>query len=135
MIQVIRPDYIFSYWIFAWYLFYMLGWVTPNPKFAIYLALLENIFVLASMLYYRVNPKKIVLFLIVVLLIKVLPLWTIRDTKIKEKDIYATLGVGLMYVGWIIWDDKVIALSDAYTQMLDNTIQLPGMNLLKKYFG
>lgn len=135
MIQIIRPDYIFSYWIFGWYLVYMLGWVTPNPKFAIYIALLENLFVLSSMIYSRVNPKKIFYFSIVILLIKVLPLWSLRNSKIKERDIYATVGVFLMYVGWIIWDDKMIALTDAYTQMLDNKIQLPGMTLLNKMFS
>jgi len=70
-----------------------------------------------------------------ILLIKVIPLWTLRDTKIKERDIYATLGVVLMYVGWIIWDDKGIELSNAYVQMVDNKIQTPGMMLLNKIFG
>jgi len=132
---MIRPDYILSYWIFAWYLFYMLGWVTPNPKFAIYLGIVENGIVLLSMMWLKINLKKIIYFSIMILLIKVIPLWTLRDTKIKERDIYATLGVVLMYVGWIIWDDKGIELSNAYVQMVDNKIQTPGMMLLNKIFG
>jgi hypothetical protein len=135
MIQTIRPDYIFSYWIFAWYLLYITGWVTPNPKFAIYIAIFENLIIFLSMIYLKTNLKKVIYFLIMVILIKLIPLWTLRNTKIKEKDIYATLGVVLMYVGWIIWDDKMISLSDAYTHMVDDKIRSPGMSLLSKLFG
>lgn len=135
MIQTIRPDYIFSYWIFAWYLLYIFGLVPQNPKFAIYVGIFENAFVLLSMIWMKINLKKILYFATMILLIKVLPLWTIRHTKIKEKDVYATLGLLLMYVGWIIWDDKVTALADSYNQMVDNKIQTPGMIFLSKLFG
>ena len=82
MLQNIRPDYLFSYWVFAWYLLYMVGLVTPNPKFAIIVALLENLFVLASMVYVRVIPKKIIYFSLIILLAKVIPLWTVRNLSL-----------------------------------------------------
>jgi hypothetical protein len=135
MLQDIRPDYLFSYWVFAWYILYMTGILTHNPKFAILVALLENIVVLVSMVYLRVNPKKIYYFFIMILLVKGIPLWTLRKTTITKRDVAATIGLLLMYVGWIIWDEKVNASFKAYMQMLDPTIQTPGMLLLARVFG
>jgi hypothetical protein len=135
MLQNIRPDYLFSYWVFAWYILYITGILTHNPKFAILVALLENIVVLVSMLYLRVNPKKIYYFFIMILLVKGIPLWTLRKTTITKRDVAATIGLLLMYVGWIIWDEKVNASFKAYMQMLDPTIQTPGMLLLSRVFG
>lgn len=135
MLQNIRPDYLFSYWVFAWYILYITGILTHNPKFAILVALLENIVVLVSMLYLRVNPKKIYYFFIMILLVKGIPLWTLRKTTITKRDVAATVGLLLMYVGWIIWDEKVNASFKAYMQMLDPTIQTPGMLLLARVFG
>ena len=135
MLQNIRPDYLFSYWVVAWYALYMTGIVSPNPKFAILVALLENVLVLLSMVYLRVNPKKIYYFFIMILLVKVLPLWTLRKSTVTKRDVSATAGLLLMYVGWIIWDEKVNASFKAYMQMLDPTIQTPGMLLLARVFG
>ena len=135
MLQNIRPDYLFSYWVFAWYVLYMTGILTANPKFAILVALLENVLVLLSMVYLRVNPKKIYYFFIMILLVKVLPLWTLRKSTVTKRDVSATAGLLLMYVGWIIWDEKVNASFKAYMQMLDPTIQTPGMLLLARVFG
>jgi hypothetical protein len=32
---MLRFDYVFSYWIFIWYLFYELKWTSYNPKLAL----------------------------------------------------------------------------------------------------
>lgn len=131
---MIRPDYIFSYWIFGWYVIYMMGLVKHNPKFALYLGVLENFFVLASMAYYKVKVKNILYFSVLIILLKLLPLWTLRNTKIQEADLYATAGVFLMFIGWIVWDEQLNVLVESYTQMLNNRNQLPGMILLEKIF-
>lgn len=134
MLQNIRPDYLFSYWVFAWYILYMVGLVQPNPKFAIIIALLENLLMLAVMVYVKVNVKKIIYFSIIILLAKIIPLWTLQNSAIKSRDIYATVGLFLMYIGWIVWDDKTNQLFGAYTQMLSQRIQTPGMLFLDKFF-
>jgi hypothetical protein len=134
MLQNIRPDYILSYWVFAWYLLYMFGLVRPNPKFAIILTLLENLWMLLWMVYLKVKPKKIIYFAMMIVLIKVIPLLTVIQDKIDIRDIYATFGLVLMYIGWIVWDEKVNELYGAYTQILSNSIQTPGMLLLDKLF-
>jgi hypothetical protein len=134
MLQNIRPDYLFSYWVFFWYILYIVGLVHQNPKLAIILALLENVFMLVSMAYLRIKPKNIFYFFLIVVLIKVIPLWTLRNTQIQSKDLYITLGLVLMYIGWIIWDEKTNELVLSYKQILNNSIQTPGMLLLDKLF-
>jgi len=131
---MIRPDYIFSYWIFGWYVLYMMGLVKHNPKFALYLGIIENLFVLVSMVYYNVKVKNIVYFILIIFLMKVVPLWSILDTRIQEKDLYATAGLFLMFLGWIVWDEQTNLLLESYNQMLNNRNQLPGMILLEKLF-
>lgn len=132
MLQNIRPDYLFSYWVFFWYILYIGGLVHQNPKVAIIIALLENLFMLCLMVYLRIKPKNLFYFAIIIVLIKVIPLWTLRNTQIKKSDMYATIGLILMYIGWIIWDEKVHETFIAYGQLLDNRIQTPGMLFLDK---
>jgi hypothetical protein len=112
----------------------MTGLVTPNPKFAIIVALIENLVMFVSMIYLRVNPKKTFYFAIVILVAKVIPLITVINTQIKTRDLYATFGVVLMYIGWIIWDEKTNELVGAYTDLLNKSIQSPGMAFLDKLF-
>lgn len=134
MLQNIRPDYLLSYWVFAWYLLYMFGLVRPNPKFAILLTLLENLWMLLWMVYLKVKPKKIIYFALMIVLVKVIPLLTVIQDKIELRDINATFGLVLMYIGWIVWDEKVNELVGAYMQILSTSIQTPGMLLLDKLF-
>lgn len=134
MSHPIRPDYIFSYWIFLWYVLYMTGLFTHNPKFALYIGVLEHLFVLVTMIYYNVKLTNILYFTLILIILKVLPLWSLRNTVMSEKDIYTTLGMFLMYVGWIIWDEKVFVLWNSYTNLLNNKNQLPGMHYLEKLF-
>ena len=54
---MIRPDFIFSYWILAWFLWYYLvmiygnhSYLPPNPTVAIWIALIQNVLHLVSMI-------------------------------------------------------------------------------------
>jgi hypothetical protein len=112
----------------------MFGLVRPNPKFAILLTLLENLWMLLWMVYLKVKPKKIIYFALMIVLVKVIPLLTVIQDKIELRDINATFGLVLMYIGWIVWDEKVNELVGAYMQILSTSIQTPGMLLLDKLF-
>jgi hypothetical protein len=57
-----RFDFVFSYWIFIWYLLYMLKIVIYNPKWALMIALIENTFALALMFFYKNSFINIFLF-------------------------------------------------------------------------
>jgi hypothetical protein len=53
-----RFDYVFSYWIFAWFLLYEFGYTSYNPKIALIIALIENIGILCLMIYFKIQVKK-----------------------------------------------------------------------------
>ena len=47
-----RFDFVFSYWIFAWYILYICNIVKYNPKWALTIGLVENIGILFLMFFY-----------------------------------------------------------------------------------
>lgn len=90
-----RPDFVFSYWAFVWYLLYIGGVVTANPKLALILALTANVF----QLFLMRDPKRILLFLIFQFFIKILPLYTLRHLPIGGPG--PTMVVFLIYMAWL----------------------------------
>jgi hypothetical protein len=131
---MIRPDYIFSYWIVVWYLFYKTDLLSYNPKFALYVGLFENVFVLFSMIYHKVILRNILFFVAIILIFKVIPLWTIWNTELKPIDIQATFALFILYLAWLLWNKKLDTLHKGYTEMLKTHNQMPGMTLLTKLF-
>lgn len=96
-----RFDFVFSYWIFIWYLLYMLKVVDYNPKWALMIALIENIFALALMIYYKNSFINIFLFCLINLFIKILPLWSLRNTKYEINGIYYLIILFCIYLLWL----------------------------------
>ena len=129
---MIQPDELFSYWIFAWYIVYLFGYRQYSPKFALVVGSVANLFVLAAMIFFKVNWKSILYFILVNIPFKILPLWTLRHVAIRKKDIQATLALFLIYVGWILWKEKGVTLYRGYRDMLQNQISMPGMSFLAK---
>lgn len=131
-----RIDYIFSYWIFFWYLLYIFGIVTSyNPKFAIFCGLIENFVLLLSMLYFGTKKKLVFLFLIMSVLLKIIPLISIWNTKMNITDIYATAILFGIYLFYVLWINKK-TLHDFTEQtknlILHNKNTLPGMMFLSR---
>ena len=116
-----RFDLVFSYWIFAWYLFYIFKFVGYSPKFAIVIGLVENLFLLFFMFFNGSNKRTISYFILVNTFIKVLPFYTLRNETIKIKDIQATVGLFVIYVGWIFANNQ--SLTDNYKLVSDSLTQ------------
>jgi len=131
---MIRPDFILSYWIFAWYVAYMLGILTHNPKWALELEVVGNIGILIALIYYKVPMKQILLVFFSMLLFKVIPLWTIWHTKTRTIDIHATIGVFLMFIGWLLWEKELETLYQMLTKIAYLQNELPEIYLLNKIF-
>jgi hypothetical protein len=96
-----RIDFIFSYWILFWYICYELRITTYNPIGALYVGLLENIGVLLLMIYYANSYYHLLLVCFVILVTKVIPLWSLRNTTYSKKDIYMIFIYFLTYVLWL----------------------------------
>lgn len=131
-----RVDFIFSYWIFFWYLLYIFGLVTQyNPKFAIICGLIENIIILGLMFFYNTSKKLIFLFTSMSILLKIIPLYTLWTTKIKWVDIKITFLLFFIYLFWTYshnqkYNDFIKKTKDL---ILYNKNTLPGMIFLEKY--
>ena len=103
-----RLDFVFSYWIFIWFLLYIISFNIKlniwNPKLALILGLIANFIKLIWMIF--INHSSIfdiISFIIINLFIKVIPLYILRKTSINLiKDSYQTLIIFIIYIFWVI---------------------------------
>ena len=122
-----------TYWILLWYMFYVTGYIPQNPKLAFILGLVGS-FVALITLCFRANLKTILIFLVILLVTLAIPLWTLRKSKIKTKDIYVSFGFGLMYIGWLLWEDKLSLVQTLYTDLVHNKYSTPATIFLSRIF-
>ena len=106
MVEVIRVDFILSYWIFVWWILYMLGIIEKNPKLFLIIALITNIIVF--FIKFKNKYDNIFLFLIVFFIIKIIPLYTLRNIEINfNQDFPIIIYTCLLYLFWIYINDKI----------------------------
>jgi hypothetical protein len=127
--------YIPSNWILLWYILYMVGLVNYNPKLAILLGILFNVVTLSVMAYYKAFIQNIIYLATFVFFLKCIPLWTIRNTTLKDSDVYATIVFFIVYIAWILWQKKTMDLVNALKGLLHNKMETHGMLMLQKWFG
>ena len=127
-----RFDLVFSYWIFAWYLLYMLKFVKYNPKFAIMIGILENIVLLIFMSFNGANRRTIGYFVLINTLMKLLPFYLLRHEKIRIGDIQATFGLFVIYVGWIFLNNQSLPENYklVYVSLTQNKDTMPFLALV-----
>ena len=98
----IRFDFVFSYWIFLWYLLYEWKFTQYNPKFALAVGLIENLLYLLCMIFYKNSIVTIWLFVIVNFFIKILPLYMVIETTVRKSDIVFSFALFCVYMIWLI---------------------------------
>ena len=104
MREITRFDFVFSYWIFAWYLIYEFKYIKYNPKFALTIGLLDNLIGLLLMFYYKNSLLVIFLFCFINFLIKVIPLWRLRNTKYQWSQVFYTILFYIIYSFWLLFN-------------------------------
>lgn len=117
-VKIIRSDYIFSYWIFTWFLLYYLNIIKYSPKFVLILGLIENFFIIIYLLLNKSPLCKISKFIIINIIIKVIPLYLIFNDKIRYRDIYATIILFLIYLIWVYINCGVNCFYIMYKKLL-----------------
>ena len=115
-----RFDFVFSYWIFTWYLLYMAKMVSYSPKLALGLGIIENAFLLVSMVLFGSNLRTILSFIFINTLIKVLPYYSLRRETIRTTDLIPTVFLFAVYVGWIYYNQQ--DLTGNYKKVFDSLI-------------
>lgn len=132
---MIRPDLIFSYWIYVWYILYIFKVLKYNPKLAIIFGMIENLIMFILMCIYNTKKILVVLFIIMFILLKLIPLYTIWNDKIQfNDDIKNTSLLFIIYLLWIHLNQLTItdALTNAKNLILHNKNTMPGMTILQK---
>ena len=85
MLQI-RSDFIFSYYLFIWFLFYYFGYIKYCPNSWFILGILNNLIALLIMFYYKIPLLNIFVFSFINIFIKIIPLWLIRNKPYKIQD-------------------------------------------------
>ncbi len=90
----IRPDWLFSYWIFTWFIIYMLTkgaikespgskyiYENMNPLYVYYIAFIENVLTLMYYIFSGANSSVISKYTLMILLMKGIPIYFLRREK------------------------------------------------------
>ena len=105
------------------------------PKFVLIVGILENLVVLFYMIRFGSNFRTISRFVGVNAVIKVLPLYTIRNDLIRMKDIVATGVYFLIYLCWLYLNEE--SLTGNYKKIMDSLIhnrdETPLMKMLTTF--
>ena len=127
-----RLDLIFSYWIFAWYLLYITKITTYSPKFIIILGIIENMILLFFMIQNGSTIETIIKFIVINTFIKIVPYYTIRNDKIREKDILACVIIFIIYIIWLYINKETLLkkYDNIYKSLIQNKNDTPGMIML-----
>ena len=130
-----RFDLTFSYWIFVWFLIYYCvslasfyttapsspspeeskdsedekTWTIPNPKIWLIIGLSCNFAFVTLMIYYRASLRYIFMFLFINCIIKMIPIWLLRDTPWLWRDFWAGVALFITYLGWLMYNGKTYA--------------------------
>ena len=127
-----RIDFIFSYWIFAWYVLYMARITIYSPKLALIIAVIEA--VVSYFLLKTANTFTMVSTLIIVSCIKIIPLITLWREPIRQKDIWVLFTLFMIYNIWLgVHGETMLGVYKKIQVLLDNnTNELPFMYVLSK---
>ena len=147
---VFRPDLLFSYWIFLWFLFYYFinkssslssKWVSEhmNPIYLLYIALLENMVTFLFILLVNPNYLIIIQYLLMIFLVKVLPIYLLWNIPIKHK----MENIGICAISFIIYlfylflnnTDIINVYKRTFTSIINNQSDTPLFYLIHHIFG
>jgi hypothetical protein len=135
----LRFDLVFSYWIYLWYILYIFKITIFSPKFPIILGLLDNIIMLFLMLMYGTSKRTIFYFIIINTIIKIVPLYYLKNEPIKMKDIYFTILLFIIFILWLHLNKQSLfgnikLIHDSLLFGQNNTPFMAFINKLKKNF-
>ena len=118
----IRPDFLFSYWVFLWFVIYYFfptgigfegfQYRIASPKLAIIFALVENLFEFVSVILFNRPFWDILKYVAMVVIVKVIPIYLLRNTAIRlQQEILAVIVVFLAYLLYLAaWGTNVVEI-------------------------
>jgi hypothetical protein len=129
-----RIDLIFSYWIFAWFIaYYFFGYKYYNPLLLLVIGFIVNIIMLIKFIINN-NYYKATLFSIVNFIIKALPIYLLRKTKIHITDIEFSVVFALVFVIYTMMITDNLIKEIVNINYSSKEINTPGMYALDRLF-
>jgi hypothetical protein len=130
----LRFDLVFSYWIYVWYILYALHATSYSPKFPLVLGLFDNIIILIMMILHRKSIETIFYFIVINTFIKVIPIYYLRNEKIRMKDIYFTICLFVIFIIWLYMNKQSLTGNAKliYNSLLYGKNNTPFMALLQQ---
>jgi hypothetical protein len=128
----LRADLVFSYWIYLWYVLYAFRITSFSPKFPLILGAIDNIIMLLLMLVYGTSKETIFYFIIINTLIKIVPLYYLRNEPMKWRDIYFTIFLFVLFILWLNVNKQSLSgnLKIIYNSLLYGQNKTPFMAIL-----
>jgi hypothetical protein len=129
--------YLFSIWIFIWWMLYKLRIISYTPIFALWVAVWFNVAIISGMILNQNEPLFIFYFITVSLTImKLVPLATLHES-ITRQSVYSFVVLFLIYVGFSYSTGMTIfSILENYTNAIfapEKTVVGQQYDRLKKY--
>ncbi len=130
----IRPDFIFTYWVIAWYVAYMVKLTSYNPKWALLTGIILNVTLAIIVIIRSGFTASVITFLLINLILKGVPLYTIYKTKTTINDIYAVIGLFAIYTLWVNANGTTVVKQNVkiYESILHSKNESPIMRAVSK---
>lgn len=136
-----RFEFTFSYWILGWFFLYYFRTTSFNPKIWLIIALLSNMFGEVYRIFFTRLTRSWtdnIIFIIVDMFIKVIPIWTLRDTPFKIVDFFAGIVLFIIFGLWMLFRlgsiHKIIQYEKGIQMKLtEKKAATPIINLLHKW--
>ena len=136
-----RFEFTFSYWIFAWFLLYYFGATPFNPKIWLIIALSLNILGEINRIIFTKWTRTWsdnFTYIIANIIIKVTPIWILRDSPFKLADFVAGIGLFFVFIFWMFFRlGSINAIltyqKDVKDRLTEKKAATPLINLLHKW--
>ncbi len=140
----IQPSFLFSYWIFGWFIIYIiskyvpsLGWVYKytNPLYGFYVGILENIIQIFLIYKYNFKWKLIGFFILNMILFKILPiLFLLREPVNFYWNSIFLVGLFFVYLFYLVISGTNIynIYKETSNSILNEENKTPFMSFINK---
>lgn len=150
-----RLDYVFSYWIFTWFILYYFKIIKYSPLLFLLIATIQNFILFFIYIYNFIihnsyyNFFKLIAFIVINFFIKVLPLYyiikiennvkTIEELiklilSIKKEEILISLYLFIIYIIWLFINNVIYIKNYKLNFNLDITKSTPLYNIIYYLF-
>ena len=120
---VIPPSYV----IFTWYLLFIAGIVPYNPFWWLVIALVVGILTTLEMMYYRNDFRLILMFIVMNVFIKIIPVYHLYSQKVQNidwvKDLLPGFVLMVVYVAFLTNGTFSLAIIEKFWKKIQYNIQ------------